>query len=158
MTLEQDFRQAYEASKNFVSEFMRPSWDARDWKRIFSEFNKLLEFRTFREIYMALISFAISRQAVSYGELARFVNRRLGEDVIPTKGSWLGRSLGEILGAINLYEFAAGRPLISVVVYNATTKKPGDGFSRLVATMGLKIKENCEKERVFIAWGGYNRR
>jgi len=153
-----DFKEAYKASANFNSQFIKPCWTKEDWEKHFQEFKKLLEFRTFREIYLALISFAIERQDVTYGELARFVNRRLGEEVIPTQGSWLGKSLGEILGAITLYEYACGRPLLSVIILNSTTKKPGDGFYRLVKAMGLKIKEICEKERVFITWGGYERR
>ncbi len=149
-----DFKEAYAASREFCLKYLYSD-------KLFKapeEFKALLEFRTFNEIYTALISLAIGRRTVSYGELARIVNRRLGKEILPTQGSWLGRSLGEILGAISIYEFSVGRPLLSVIVYNATTKKPGDGFYRLVNALGLKVRESCEKERVFIAWGGYARK
>jgi len=155
MDLKADFKQAYSASHEFTKRYL---FEKDDWSEVPKDFAKLMEFRTFREIYASLIHFSITRQSVTFGELARFTNRRLGEDVLPTQGSWLGRSLGEILGAVNIYEFYIGRPLISVVVVNATTRKPGDGFFSLVRTMGLKVKETCERERVFIAWGGYRKR
>ncbi|WP_163329421.1 hypothetical protein GFV12_08515 (plasmid) [Desulfurobacterium thermolithotrophum] len=151
MNLKADFKEAYSKSREFCVKFL----NNKDFSDAPKEFKKLLKFRTFREIYNTLIYLAISRQSVSYGELARIVNERLGEDILPTQGSWLGRSFGEILGAISIYEFSVGRPLLSVLIYNATTKRPGDGFTRLVNALGFKIKESCEKERVFIAWGGY---
>lgn len=157
MDLATDFQLAYKDSKKFNTEFTKPYWTKQEWKKLFEEFNKLLEYRTFREIYITLISYAISREHITYGELARSVNRRLGEKIIPVQGSWLGRSLGEILGAINIYEFACNRPLISVIVTTATDKKPGEGFYRLVKMMGLEIRESCERERVFLTWGGYKR-
>jgi len=155
MELQTDFKQAYSESLKFNKRYL---YEEDDWSKVPKDFAKLMEYRTFREVYNALIHFAIERQTVTFGELARFVNRRLGEDIIPTRGSWLGRSLGEILGAINIYEYYVGRPLISVIVINATTRKPGDGFFGLVKAMGLKLRETCEKERVFIEWGGYEER
>lgn len=152
-SLQADFKEAYKESALFYKEFL----DSKELSEAPNKFKKLLKFRTFREIYLALIELAISRQSVSYGELARIVNRRLGEDVIPTAGSWLGKSLGNILGAINIYEHSVCRPLISVLIHNATTKRPGPGFTGMVEMLGLKIRETCEKERVFIAWGGYAR-
>ena len=153
MNLRVDFKEAYRESRAFCVEFL----ESKEFSKAPKKFRELLKFRTFREIYMVLIDLAISRQSVSYGELARIVNRRLGEDVIPTVGSWLGESLGNILGAISIYEYSVCRPLLSVLVYNATTKRPGEGFTRLKETLNLKIRETCEKERVFITWGGYAR-
>lgn len=155
MRLKTELKEVYRSCKEFINKFLR---DGEDLSKVPQEFKELLMFRIFREIYNALIYLAISKQSVSYGEFARIVNRMLGEDVIPTQGSWLGTSLGTIFGAISIYEFSVGRPFLTVLVYNATTKKPGEGFSGLVRALGLKIKESCEKERVFIAWGGYARK
>ena len=153
MNLQTDFKEAYKKSRTFCEKFL----ESKDFSEAPKKFRKLLEFRTFSEIYVTLIDLAISRQSVSYGELARIVNRRLGEDIIPTVGSWLGESLGNILGAITIYEYSVCRPLLSVLIHNATTKRPGEGFMRLKEALHLKIRETCEKERVFITWGGYAR-
>ena len=159
MDLKTDFKEAYKQSKMFNDYFLSNISSLRIYTdEVPKKFERLLEFRTFREIYLALISLAIKRQTVNYGTLASIVNSRLNEDVLPTQGSWLGLSLGEILGSISIYEFSRGNPLLSVIVYNSTTKKPGDGFYELVEKLGLKIKENCEKYRVFITWGGYQRK
>jgi len=147
MDLKTEFKEVYRSCKEFSDKFL---WGREDLSKAPEEFKELLMFRTFREIYSALIYLAISRQSVSYGEFARIVNRMLGEDVIPTQGSWLGTSLGTIFGAISIYEFSVGRPLLTVLIYNATTKRPGEGFLGLVRALGLKIRESCEKERVFI--------
>jgi len=119
-------------------------------------FAKLLDkYPILQEIYMSLIVHAIKREVITYGDLAREINQKLGEKVIPVRGKWLGKSLGEILGIISLYEWSVGRPLLSVLVVRTDTRVPGDGFENLVKSFGLRVSIRCEQERCFITWGSF---
>lgn len=131
-------------------------WKLPHQRAVARAFAKLLsKYAILQEIYMTLIIHAIRREIVTYGDLAREINQRLGEKVIPTKGSWLGKSLGEILGIISLYEWSVGRPFLSVLVVRTDTRVPGEGFENLVRSFGLKVNVRCEQERCFVAWGSF---
>lgn len=44
------------------------------------------------------------------------------------------RGLNEALGHVSKYEAAHGRPLLSALVVNDITRKPGDGFAKMATT------------------------
>jgi hypothetical protein len=160
MSREQQFVQLVEDCRKLVNALL-PIPDSKGrvlklpHKRpIAKAFAKLLKkYPILREIYLSLIIHAIERRIVTYGELAEEINRKFGEKIVPSKGSWLGRSLGEILGVISLYEWAMGRPLLSVLVVRKDTRVPGEGFNRLLRAFGLRVNIRCEQERSFITWG-----
>jgi len=80
--------------------------------------------------YHHLIEVAMHRGTTTYGALAE----RLG---LPRRGSRMARELGGILDLISRYEAAHHRPLLSVVVFSTTDRKPGKGFFKLARELGF---------------------
>lgn len=67
--------------------------------------------------------------------------------------------IGEILGDISSFEHDEGRPLLSAVVIEATSKIPGHGFFTLAQAVGLMKPSDDKKayywkelQRVYDAW------
>jgi hypothetical protein len=55
------------------------------------------------------------------------------------------RGLNEALGHVSKYEAAHGRPLLSALVVNDNTRKPGDGFVKMAATdLGREVTDSDE--------------
>jgi len=54
--------------------------------------------------------------------------------------------IGEILGDISVYEYNAGRPLLSVVAVLAETKLPSDGFYRLAEQLGFGTVKRLKQD------------
>jgi len=89
--------------------------------------------------YRHLLEVAMARSTTTYGELAE----RLG---LPRRGTRMAREVGEVLDAISRYEASHNRPLLSVLVFSATDKKPGRGFfalARRLGALGREEDENC---------------
>ncbi len=49
------------------------------------------------------------------------------------------RRIGKILGDVSEYEIARGAPLLSAVVVQQSTMRPGTGFNKLVDALGLSL-------------------
>jgi hypothetical protein len=52
------------------------------------------------------------------------------------------RGLNEALGHISMYEVEHGRPMLSALVVNAETGKPGEGFARLAEHLGIQVDDS----------------
>ncbi len=87
--------------------------------------------------YFALIEVAMDRGTTTYGALAE----RIG---LPRRGPHMARELGRLLELISLYETQHARPLLSVVVFSTTDKKPGRGFFALARSLGLLAEDEDE--------------
>ncbi len=87
--------------------------------------------------YHHLVEVAMRRETTTYGALAE----RLG---LPRRGNRMARELGEVLERISQYEAVHHRPLLSVVVFSTTDRKPGKGFFRLARELGLLRAEDDE--------------
>ena len=101
--------------------------DEKKLQKIYREFRQagcFLDWEEFKEkvakAYPELISVAEKRSLITYGELGL---GRLG-----ISSDWLYPKIGWIVGACSEYEWLEGRPLISALVINADTKRPGKGF------------------------------
>ena len=124
-------------------------------ERLIRLFRKLLDYRLWREIYMVLIKRAIDKQTIYYSELAREVNRIIGDTLLPESGNQLGRALAPILGIISWYEYLCNRPLLTSIVIRKLDKTPGEGFFRMEEYLPGMININIEEEqeKVFACWG-----
>jgi hypothetical protein len=54
------------------------------------------------------------------------------------------RGLNEALGHVSMYEVEHGRPMLSALVVNQDTRKPGDGFGKLARHLGLVVDYDDE--------------
>ncbi len=98
------------------------------------------------ELYFRLIREAMERRTIEYGQTG-----------------WHARTMGHLLDAINRYEHAHKRPMLSVIVVLAGTGKPGDvgrNFWQCAQELGRwdpsqDKKEFLAKERqaVWRTWG-----
>lgn len=71
------------------------------------------------QAYLELVNVAKAGKLITYGELGRRLH------ISP---DWLYPKIGWIVGACSMYEFEDGRPLISALVINGETNRPGKGF------------------------------
>ncbi|NLF78030.1 MAG: hypothetical protein GX573_20245 [Chloroflexi bacterium] len=92
-------------------------------------------------LYSELIKAARHRGTVTYQELALVVG-------LPTTGNYMGKRLGEILGAISQNEHFENRPLLSAVGVT-TNGRPGGGFYRLAHELGLIDSDDPERHHEF---------
>jgi len=92
-------------------------------------------------LYSELIGAARHRGLVTYQELALAVG-------LPTSGNYMGKRLGEILGAISQNECLQNRPMLSALGVK-TDGKPGDGFFALARELGLLDSDHPEDRRRF---------
>lgn len=82
------------------------------------------------QIYEELISVARNRTVTYYSEIAPMVG--LNMDLPPDRNR-----IGELLDEINRHEHTNGRPLISAIVVQKDTLRPGQGFFKLSHVLGL---------------------
>lgn len=80
-------------------------------------------------IYAELIHAARHRGTVTYQELAHVVG-------LPVVGNYMGKRIGELLGAVSQNEINHQRPLLSAVAVSASGVL-GEGFFGLAAELGL---------------------
>ena len=92
-------------------------------------------------IYSELIQAARHRGTVTYQELALVVG-------LPLTGNYMGKRLGEILGAISQNEYLENRPMLSALGVT-TNGKPGGGFFKLAHEFGLIDSDDSERHHAF---------
>jgi len=92
-------------------------------------------------VYSELVHAARHRGTVTYQELAHVVG-------LPLQGNYMGKRLGEILGAISKNEFNNRRPMLSAVAVK-TSGTPGDGFFTLAREFGLLDITDPEAQEAF---------
>lgn len=51
------------------------------------------------------------------------------------------RGLNEALGHLSMYEVEHGRPMLSALVVNSETHRPGEGFAKLAEHLGFEVKD-----------------
>ena len=88
-------------------------------------------------VYFALVEVAMARETTTYGALAE----RIG---LPRRGPRMAREVGHLLEIVSVYETCHARPLLSVVVFSTTARKPGRGFFALARELGLLTEEEDE--------------
>lgn len=98
------------------------------------------------DLYFRLIRVAMNRGTIEYGQTG-----------------WHARSMGPLLDAINKYEHAHGRPMLSSLVVLAGTPKPGivgDKFWDCAEELGRwkpgedqKAFIATERKAVYRTWG-----
>lgn len=93
-------------------------------------------------VYSELIVAARRRGTVTYQELAHIVG-------LPLTGNYMGKRIGDILGAVSQNEVDHGRPMLSAIAVN-TAGKPSKGFFDLARLVGLINSEDPETERAFV--------
>ena len=94
------------------------------------------------EIYQKLLDAAISKSYVTYGSLARIAG-------LDTEFQQDRNTLGDILGAISIFEHENNRPLLSVVAWFSRTPEPSKGFYNLAESLGIYSKKQ-DKDSFFI--------
>ncbi|MDL1917533.1 hypothetical protein FBR00_16475 [Anaerolineae bacterium CFX4] len=93
-------------------------------------------------IYGALIAAARHRGTVTYQELAQTVG-------LPVTGNYMGRQIGELLGAVSQNEVINGRPMLSAVAVTSSGSA-GGGFFTLARELGLLNSSHEADERKFL--------
>lgn len=96
-------------------------------------------------IYARLRDVAANEQVVYYHQVAPLagLDMSLADD---------RNRIADILDEISTFENAQGRPLLSVVVVQAETGRPGKGFYKLAARLGLfSGKSDLDEMEFFIA-------
>lgn len=88
-------------------------------------------------IYEECIKIARKGTITYYSDIAGLVG--LNMDLPPDRNR-----IGELLDEINRYEFANNRPLISAVVVQKDSMRPGQGFFKLARSLGLFTGNNKE--------------
>jgi hypothetical protein len=83
-----------------------------------------------QEIYAKLRDVAANEQVIYYHQIAPLagLNMSLADD---------RNRIADILDEISLLEHKQGRPLLSVVVVQVETGRPGKGFYKLATTLNL---------------------
>jgi len=86
--------------------------------------------------YPVLVDAAKKDKLITYGEVGGKIGLYVGSDYFQLK-------IGYIVGACSDYEDTKGRPLLSAIVVNETTRYPGQGFwglSRIPSNIRLNIQ------------------
>jgi hypothetical protein len=84
---------------------------------------------------------APSSSKVAYGTLCSAID--------PEQRHWAWpryRGIGETLGRVSSFEHQHGRPLLSVMVVQTATWKPGEGFIGIAKGLGFHIPPGHERE------------
>ncbi len=103
-------------------------------------------------VYEKLIQVAKARKTIGYIELGKIAD-------VTVDGEDGARDLGFLLDAIADQEFAAGRPLLAVVVVSEKTNMPGGGLFKYARRKGLQKTDDLtyfatELNRVYDYWKG----
>jgi hypothetical protein len=91
-------------------------------------------------VYHELIMAARYRGFVSYQEIAKMMG-------LPSRGSYMGKELGIILGEISEDEISNGRPMLSALAVSVNGE-PGDGFYSWAKDLG-RFDDASEDRRQF---------
>ena len=92
-------------------------------------------------VYCRLLDAARKKEGVSYEEIGQI----MGLD----PGSNAAQEVGQLLGEINEDEHNHGRPMLSAVAVEPTTKMPGEGFFGFAKRLDRFTGETEEEKREF---------
>ena len=96
------------------------------WKASDSKYYETIKYHL---VYCELIEVARNRGTTTYQRIAEIIE-------MPMSGSYMGREVGDVIGAISANEVEHGRPMLSAIVVN-TRGFPGEGFYWLAEEKGL---------------------
>jgi hypothetical protein len=115
--------------------------------------DKYLGSRQYLLVYGELITAARYRGLITYQAIAQIMG-------LPSKGSHMGREVGQMLGEISEAELDRGRPMLSALAVGVNGV-PGEGFYDLAQQLGRLTEDSkearaafweSEKQAVYQAW------
>jgi hypothetical protein len=97
--------------------------------------------QTYSLVYCRLLHAARKKESVSYEEIGQIMGleAHLG----------MAREIGQLLGEINEDEHNNGRPMLSAVAVEPTTRMPGEGFFQFAKELNRFAGETDEDKREF---------
>lgn len=99
------------------------------------------KFKAYHLVYTELINAARYRGLTTYQDIAKIMD-------LPMAGNYMGREVGNMLGAISEEEVKHGRPMLSAVAVG-TSGEPGEGFYSLAQDLENDVGEEKEEKRKF---------
>ena len=84
-----------------------------------------------RQAYPILVDVAKKKRLITHGDFARegFVTYgSVGGEIALFSPEWFDVKIGIIVGGCSEYEYEEGRPLLSSIVVNKSTRYPGPGY------------------------------
>ena len=97
--------------------------------------------RIYSLVYCRLLEAAREKEAVSYEEIATLMGLE--------PGNHTAQHIGHLLREINEDEHDNGRPMLSAVAVEPSTKMPGEGFFRLASQFNKYHGTTDEEKRDF---------
>jgi hypothetical protein len=100
--------------------------------------------QTYSLVYCKLLNAARKKESVPY--------EKIGQIMGLEAHMGMAKEIGQLLGEINEDEHNNGRPMLSAVAVEATTKMPGEGFFQFAKELNKFDGETEEDRREF--WRG----
>ncbi|MFA9613307.1 MAG: hypothetical protein ACERK9_05115 [Deltaproteobacteria bacterium] len=97
--------------------------------------------QTYSLVYCRLLKAARKKESVSYEEIGQIMD-------LEAHGG-MAKEIGQLLGEINEDEHNNGRPMLSAVAVEPTTRMPGEGFFQFAKELGRFDGETDEDKREF---------
>jgi len=97
--------------------------------------------QTYSLIYCRLLKAARKKESVPYEEIGQIMG-------LEAHGG-MAKEIGQLLGEINEDEHNNGRPMLSAVAVEPTTRMPGEGFFQFAKELGRFDGETDEDKREF---------
>ncbi len=97
--------------------------------------------QTYSLVYCRLLNAAREKEGVSYEEIGQIMGLE------PEAG--MAREIGRLLGEINEDEHNNGRPMLSAVAVEPTTRMPGECFFQFAKKLNKFAGETDEDKREF---------
>lgn len=103
--------------------------------------DKYRETQTYSLVYCRLLQAAREKEGVSYEEIGEIMGLKADPDMF--------QEIGQLLGEINEDEYNRGRPMLSAVAVEPSTKMPGEGFFKFAKMLDKFEGETDEDKREF---------
>ncbi len=97
--------------------------------------------QTYSLVYCRLLNAARKKESVGYEEIGQIMGLEAHVG--------MAREIGQLLGEINEDEHNNGRPMLSAVAVEPTTRMPGEGFSQFAKQLNKFDGETDEDKREF---------
>ena len=97
--------------------------------------------KTYSLVYCKLLNAARKKEGVSYKEIGQIMGLEAHVD--------MAKEIGRLLGEINEDEHNNGRPMLSAVAVEPSTRMPGEGFFHFAKELNKFQGETDEDKREF---------
>jgi hypothetical protein len=97
--------------------------------------------QTYSLVYCELLNAARKKESVSYKKIGQIMGLKAQVD--------MAAEIGQMLGEINEDEHDNGRPMLSAVAVEPTTRMPGEGFFQFAKELRKLDGETDEDKREF---------